>query len=84
MITSTAVSNNSGLFVPVWFSDGDVYTFSDQHGHPILYTEMEARQQPSISGILRTESDVENADDDIRYAIDATLLEELFGYDINQ
>lgn len=70
------------LFVPVWFSDGDVFTFTDKHGHTLSYTEIDARRQPAISAILRTEDDVERAEDDVRYAIDATLLEELFGYAI--
>lgn len=73
----------SNIYVPIWFSEGDVYTFSDKDGNTIQYTEVEASRQPAISSLLKTESDVERADDDVRYAISASLLEELYGYVIS-
>jgi hypothetical protein len=69
-------------YAVIWFEGHDNYTLVDKSGDFILMTEKEARKAPSISGILNTQSDVEEAQDDLKYAISTELLENLFGCDI--
>ena len=67
----------------IWFEGHDKYTLVDRHGSLVTRTEKEVHQAPSIVGILRTQSDVEEAQDDLKYAISTDLLESLFGCDID-
>lgn len=69
-------------YTVIWFEGADNYTLVDRKGRLIKMTEKEATEAPSIAGILRTQSDVEDAQDDLKYAISLELLEDLFGLDI--
>lgn len=64
----------------IWFEGDEYYTLVDRHNKTVLIAAAEAKE--STAGILRTEDDVENALDDLRYAIPANLLQELFGWDV--
>lgn len=66
------------VYALIWFEGENYYTLVDRNNKTVLLSEAEAEYD--TSGILRTEDDVENAQDDIRYAIDVTLLEDLFGW----
>lgn len=64
----------------IWFEGENYYTLVDQFNKTVLISEAEAYYD--TTGILKTEDDVENAADDVRYAISTDLLEDLFGWTV--
>jgi len=70
-------------FAVIWFEGTDNYTLVDRKGRLVKMSEKEAIAAPSITGLLRTQADVEEAQDELRYAISLELLETLFGCDVD-
>lgn len=62
----------------VWFEGDDPFTLVDHKGTTVLLDKEDALRQSS--GILLTQDDVDNAEDDLRYAITTDLLEDLYGW----
>jgi hypothetical protein len=75
--------NMETRYAIIWFEGQDKYTLVDRHGSIVTRTEKEITHAPSIVSILRTQSDVEDAQDDLKYAISTELLENLFGCDVD-
>lgn len=70
-------------YAVIWFEGPDSYTLVDRSGKYVLMSENQASKAPSISAILRTEAEVEDATEDVKYAISVELLENLFGCVVN-
>lgn len=66
----------------IWFEGDSPYTMVDKKGKTVILGKEAALQQ--ASGLLHTQDDVDAAEDDLKYAITTTLLEDLFGWDVNQ
>lgn len=64
----------------IWFEDNDNFTLFNRKGLVTL-TREQALSSEDIAGILETEADVDDAQDDLRYAISLQLLDILYGYD---
>jgi len=64
----------------IWFEGEDTYTLVDRADKTVLLTEAEALND-AVS-FLRSEKDLDNAIDDVRYAISVELLEDLFGWEV--
>lgn len=65
-------------YVVVQFIGSNTYTRSDHHGNPIIYTEEQLKEH-AITHILRTQTNIDDADEDEWYAMDTELLEETYG-----
>lgn len=70
--------NTDREYAIVWFEGEDIYTLVDTNDKTVLLTESEALSE--AAQILRKTSDVEDAEEDLRYAIPAHMLNELFGW----
>lgn len=70
-------------FAVIWFEGADIFTLVDRKGKLVKLSEREAKAAPSITGVLKSQSDVELAVDDLKYAIYLDLLEDLFGCDVD-
>lgn len=64
----------------IWFEDNDNFTLFNRKGLVVL-TKEQVLSSDDIAGILESEADVDDAQDDLRYAISLELLDELYGYD---
>lgn len=69
-------------YAVIWFEGTDNFTLVDRKGRLVKMVEKDAHAAPSISGLLKTQADVERAQDGPKYAITLELLESLFGCDI--
>lgn len=69
-------------YAVIWFEGADNYTLVDRKGRLVKMSEKDAASAPSISGLLKTQAQVEEAQDGPKYAITLDLLETLFGCDI--
>lgn len=69
------------LFIVVQFSeDGAVYAVTDAGG-TILQRDVAAIKN-DVHGVLSTEHEIDEADDDVRYAVPADLAREVFGWEL--
>lgn len=78
------MNDNTGTnikYAIIWFEGDSPYTMVDKKGKTVLLSKEAAMQQ--ASGLLHTQDDVDEAEDDLKYAITTTLLEDLFGWDTN-
>lgn len=75
------MNDNANKYAIIWFEGDSPYTMVDKKGKTVLLSKEAAMQQ--ASGLLHTQDDVDEAEDDLKYAITATLLEDLFGWDTN-
>lgn len=62
----------------VWFEGDDIFTLVDNDDKTIRLTEEHAKEESYAT--LRNEKDIEDAQDDLRYAIHVDLLESTFGW----
>lgn len=62
----------------VWFEGDDIFTLVDNEDKTIRLTETHA--QTESFDTLKSAKQVEDAQDDLRYAIHVDLLESLFGW----
>lgn len=70
-------------YAVIWFEGTDNYTLVDRKGRLVKMSEKEAHAAPSILALLKTQTDVEEAQDGPKYAIQLELLETLFGCDVD-
>ena len=56
-------------YAVIWFEGSDNYTLVDRKGKLVKMSEKEAQAAPSIAGVLKTQADVEEASDDLKYEI---------------
>ena len=64
----------------LWFEGSDMFTLVDDNDKTILLAR-EAAQEES-SRLLHTEKEINEAEEGIRYAVPANLLDELFGWTV--
>lgn len=74
--------NANTKYAIIWFEGDSPYTMVDKKGKTVTLSKEAALEQSS--GLLHTQDDVDEAEDDLKYAITTTLLEDLFGWDVNQ
>lgn len=65
------------FYAIIWFEDGSTFYMVDSSDNPVLLSKQEVLYDEIP--ILRTRDDINDAEDDIRYAIPEDLLEEIFG-----
>jgi len=63
----------------IWFEGDTPYLLADHKGKTVLFSEQDALSHATSA--LKTQDDVDNAEDDLRYAIATELLEELYGWE---
>lgn len=66
-------------YAVIWFEGEETYTLVNSSNQTVILSRAEAYQD--TAGVINTEDDLENAEDDLRYAISTDLLEDLFGWD---
>lgn len=62
----------------IWFEGDATFRLVDRQSRTITLSYEEAAQD--AAGIIETEDALEKAEDDLRYAINTDLLEELYGW----
>lgn len=77
----TQAQAQAQTFIAVLFYGSNTYTRSDHHGNPIQFGLSEA-QTPHFKGILWNNDDIDAAEDDTWYAMDAELFSSVFGQDL--
>lgn len=72
-------------YAMIQFYDSNAYTKVDRSGKLILLSEEQAKAAPSIGSkrLLRTEGDIDDAENDVWYAIETNLLEAIYGITID-
>lgn len=68
----------NATYVVVQFIGSNTYTRADAHGNFILFSPEELHSH-GISHILRTQTDIDNAQEDEWYAMETDLLESAYG-----
>lgn len=69
------------LFIVVQFSeDGAVYAVTDSSG-TVLQRDIAAIKN-DVHGVLSTEEEIDDAADEVRYAVPADLAREVFGWEL--
>lgn len=68
-------------FIVVWFKgDDEIYAVTDSEG-TVLKREY-AALKGDVHGVLSTEEEIEDAADDVRYAVPVELAREVFGWEL--
>lgn len=70
-------------YIIIWFEGTDNYTLVDHSGHFKLLTRTEVARTPELYGILMTQEEVDDAQEDVKYAISTELFSEVFGVDVD-
>lgn len=76
------MTDTNPKYAIIWFEGEAPYTMVDKKGKTVVLTKDAALEQ--ASGLLHTQDDVDEAEDDLKYAITTTLLEDLFGWNTDQ
>lgn len=69
-------------YAVIWFEGPDTFTLVDRKGRLVKMTAKEVSNSETIVSTLKTQADVEEALDGLKYAITLDLLENLFGCDV--
>lgn len=70
------------LFIVVTFSGSDdVFVVTNDTDGTVVKREYDAVKN-SVHGVLSTEEEIEDAADDVRYAVPVELAREVFGWDL--
>jgi len=64
----------------LWFEDSNMFTLVDDEDKTIILDRHSALEESAR--ILDTESEINEAEEGIRYAVPAYLLDELFGWTV--
>lgn len=65
----------------IWFEGDNTFRLVDRQSKTITLSYEEASQDSA--GIIDTEESLERAEDDLRYAISTELLEDLYGWSVD-
>ena len=82
--------NYTYKYAMIQFYESNAYTKVDRAGKIVTLTEEEALSAPSIGKnqkktkkLLITESDIDDAENDVWYAIETNLLEAIYGITVD-
>lgn len=71
--------NQSGNYAIIWFEDESIYRLVDHQGHLKVFDIQQIDQENTVSEFIKTQDDIDNAEDSVRYAITIDLLEDTYG-----
>lgn len=73
---------SSNEYAIIWFEGDDAFTLVNSQNQTVVQTRAEVSRD--TAGVIDTEDQLDKAEDDLRYAISLTLLEDLFGWVVNR
>lgn len=72
--------NSSGDYAIIWFEGETAFTLVDSQNKTVV--QPRDAVQRDTAGVIDTEQQLEDAEDDLRYAISVDLLENFFGWEV--
>lgn len=71
------MSSDDKKYAVVWFEGDDIFRLATDDDKTVWLTRAETEYE--VSGVLDTESQVDEAQEGVRYAIEANLMDSMFG-----